>query len=254
MTERKKTPGGKIFRRLLKYILHFWPLALLGVTFSVCSNVLALRGPVYLGNAVDAIAAEGGVQMDAVWYNFFHMLLCYGASAILAYLLTLVMVNLSQRVTRRMRKELFCALTGLPVSYFDSHPTGDIVSRFSYDIDTVNSTLSTDLVQVLSSTVTVVGSLVMMVTIAPPLLLVFALTLPISILFTKKKTTTIQPLFRKRSAKLGELNGFAEEILKEGVHEGACNIAAYLSLFLLSQLQYVLAVISEFTEHVFVDL
>ena len=222
LTDRKKTPGGKIFLRLLKYILHFWPLALLGVTFSVCSNLLALRGPVYLGNAVDAIAAEGGVQMDAVWYNFFRMLLCYGASAILAYLLTLVMVNLSQRVTRRMRRELFCALTGFPVSYFDSHPTGDIVSRFSYDIDTVNSTLSTDLVQVLSSVVTVVGSLVMMVTIAPPLLLVFALTLPISILFTKKKTTTIQPLFRKRSAKLGELNGFAEEMLS-----GAKTIGAY---------------------------
>ncbi len=213
---------GKILVRLLKYILHFWPLALLGLLFSLCANLLALLGPVYLGDAVDAIAHQDGVQLDAVWINFFRMLLCFGASALLSYLLTLTMVNLSQKVTYRMRKELFEALTGLPVSYFDSHAVGDIVSRFSYDIDTVNSTLSTDLVQVLSSVFTVVGSLAMMCTIAPPLLVVFAITVPVSILFTKKKATKIQPLFRKRSAKLGELNGFAEEMLS-----GAKTIGAY---------------------------
>ncbi len=208
--------------RLLGYIMHNWHLALLALALSLCSNYLALRGPIYLGNAIDAISAEGGVQMDVVFTNFFGMLICYVFSAVLAYLLTLVMVNLSQKITYRMRKQLFETLTTLPVSYFDSHPTGDIVSRISYDIDTVNSTLSTDLVQVLSSVYTVLGSLYFMFTISPPLILVFAITVPISVLFTRRKAKKIQPLFRARSKKLGELNGFAEEMLS-----GAKTIGAY---------------------------
>jgi len=214
--------GARMFLRLLGYIMHNWHLALPAVALSLFSNYLALRGPIYLGNAIDAISAEGGVQMEVVLTNFFGMLICYVCSAVLAYMLTLVMVNLSQRITYRMRKQLFETLTTLPVSYFDTHPTGDIVSRISYDIDTVNSTLSTDLVQVLSSIYTVLGSLYFMFTISPPLILVFAITVPISILFTRRKAKKIQPLFRARSKKLGELNGFAEEMLS-----GAKTIGAY---------------------------
>lgn len=221
-TKRQNKPGSRMLLRLLGYIMHNWHLALLAVALSLCSNYLALRGPIYLGNAIDAISAAGGVQTDVVLANFFGMLICYAVSALLAYLLTLVMVNLSQKITYRMRKQLFESLTALPVSYFDTHPTGDIVSRISYDIDTVNSTLSTDLVQVLSSVYTVLGSLYFMFTISPPLILVFAVTVPISILFTRRKAKKIQPLFRARSKKLGELNGFAEEMLS-----GAKTIGAY---------------------------
>lgn len=218
----QKKIGGRMLLRLLGYIMHNWHLVLPALAFSLGSNYLALRGPIYLGNAIDAISAEGGVRMDVVTVNFFNMLVCYVTSAVLAYLLTLVMVNLSQRITYRMRKQVFENLLSLPVSYFDSHPTGDIISRISYDIDTVNSTLSTDLVQVLSSIYTVLGSLYFMFGISPPLILVFAVTVPISILFTRRKTKTLQPLFRKRSKKLGELNGFAEEMLS-----GAKTIGAY---------------------------
>ena len=101
----------------------------------------------------------------------------------------------------------------LPVRYFDSHQTGDIISRISYDIDTVNASLSNDLLQVATSAITVVGSLVMMLAISPMLVLVFAVTIPISILFTRYMTRKVRPLFRKRSLKLGELNGFVEEII-----------------------------------------
>lgn len=82
-----------------------------------------------------------------------------------------------------------------------------------YDIDTVNASLSNDLLQVATSAITVVGSLVMMLAISPMLVLVFAVTIPISILFTRYMTRKVRPLFRKRSLKLGELNGFVEEII-----------------------------------------
>ncbi len=214
--------GLHVWSRLLGYMLRFWPLTLTGIGLSLASNYLALLGPGYLGAAIDAVSAEGGVQMAVVWDNFRKMLFCYIASAVLAYLMTVVMVNLSQKITYRMRRQLFETLTSLPVSYFDTHTTGDIISRISYDIDTVNASLSTDLVQVLTSIYTVFGSLYYMIRISRPLILVFAVTVPVSIAFTRLKAKKIQPLFRKRSKKLGELNGFAEEMLS-----GAKTIGAY---------------------------
>ena len=224
--ENAAPAGGKkklhVFGRLLGYMLRFWPLTLTGIALSLASNYLALLGPRYLGTAIDAVSAETGVQMDVVWDSFWKMLVCYVLSAVLAYLMTVVMVQLSQKITYRMRRQLFESLTALPVSYFDTHTTGDIVSRISYDIDTVNATLSTDLVQVLTSIYTVLGSLYYMIRISRPLILVFAVTVPVSIAFTRLKAKKIQPLFRKRSRKLGELNGFAEEMLS-----GAKTIDAY---------------------------
>lgn len=168
-------------------MLRFWPLTLAGIGLSLASNYLALLGPQYLGEAIDAISSKSGVMMDVVWDNFRKMLVCYLLSAILAYLMTVAMVNLSQRITYRMRKQLFERLTALPVSYFDTHTTGDTVSRISYDIDTVNASLSTDLIQVLTSIYTVCGSLYYMFRISRPLLLVFAVTVPISVAFTRMK-------------------------------------------------------------------
>lgn len=112
-----------------------------------------------------------------------------------------------------MRSDVFNKLLELPVRYFDSHQTGEIISRISYDIDTVNASLSTDLLQIFTSVITVVGSLIMMLLISPILVLVFAVTIPISIILTKYMTGKVRPLFRRRSAKLGELNGFVEEII-----------------------------------------
>jgi len=141
---------------------------------------------------------------------------------VLSYVMTVIMVTLSQKIIYSMRKQLFEHLTSLPVNYFDTHATGDIISRISYDIDTVNATLSHDLIQILTSIYTVVGSLYFMYRISKPLILVFFVTVPITIIFTKYKSKKIRPLFRKRSQKLGELNGYAEEMLS-----GAKTIRAY---------------------------
>jgi ATP-binding cassette subfamily B protein len=112
-----------------------------------------------------------------------------------------------------MRKQVFERLTTLPVGYFDTHATGDIISHLSYDIDTINSTLSHDLIQVLTSAYTVIGSLLFMWQISKPMILIFTLTVPVSILFTRYRSKVVRPLFRKRAKKYGELNGFAEEML-----------------------------------------
>ena len=121
-----------------------------------------------------------------------------------------------------MRKQLFEKLTTLPIGYFDTHPTGDIISRISYDIDTINSSLSHDLVQIMTSIYTVLGSLIFMWNISKPLILVFMVTVPVSIFFAKYRSRKVRPLFSLRSRKLGELNGYAEEMLS-----GCRSIGAY---------------------------
>lgn len=211
----RRTRKG-LMLRLGGYILQYWPLFLLAVLLTLASNQLSLMGPKYSGDAIDAIAAESGVNFDAVWENVGRMLVCYAASAILSYLLAILMIRLSQRIVYTMRKQLFEKLTSLPVSYFDTHTTGDIISRISYDIDTVNASLSQDLVQVMTSIYTVIGSLVFMWQISRPLIAVFAITVPASIFFTRFRSKRVRPLFHMRSQKLGELNGYAEEMLSGG--------------------------------------
>ena len=221
MNPKKKNKKG-IFLRLSKYVLQQWPLFILALLLTLGANQLSLLGPRYSGAAIDAIELESGVDFPVVWKNIGFMLGCYVISALLSYMLSVVMLNLSQRIIYKMRKQVFEKLTTLPVSFFDTHATGDIISHLSYDIDTINSTLSHDLIQVMTSIYTVVGSLVFMWQISRPMILIFVLTVPVSILFTRYRSKTVRPLFRKRAKKYGELNGFAEEMLT-----GSRTISAY---------------------------
>lgn len=220
-TTKPKNRKG-IFIRLSKYVLEQWPLFIIAILLTLGANQLALLGPRYSGAAIDAIEFEGGVKFSAVWENIGFMLACYLISALLSYVLGVVMIHLSQRIIYKMRKQVFEKLTTLPVSFFDTHATGDIISHLSYDIDTINSTLSHDLVQILTSIYTVVGSLIFMWQISKPMILVFVLTVPVSILFTRYRSKKVRPLFSRRSKKYGELNGYAEEMLT-----GSRTISAY---------------------------
>ena len=221
--QNKKARNRKgIFIRLSKYVLEQWPLFVIAILLTLGANQLALLGPRYSGAAIDAIVAESGVNFPTVWLNIGFMIGCYVISAILSYVLGVIMIHLSQRIIYKMRKQVFEKLTTLPVSFFDNHATGDIISHLSYDIDTINSTLSHDLVQILTSVYTVVGSLIFMWQISKPIILVFVLTVPVSILFTKYRSKKVRPLFSRRSKKYGELNGYAEEMLT-----GSRTISAY---------------------------
>lgn len=226
MTDMDKTPKNRdnkgIFLRLGKYVIQQWHLFIPALIFTLLANQLSLMGPRYSGAAIDAIGLETGVNFPVVWENVIKMLLCYVISAVLSYLLAIIMIRLSQRIIYKMRKQVFEKLNTLPVGYFDTHATGDIISHLSYDIDTINSTLSHDLIQVMTSIYTVVGSLVFMWQISKPMILIFVLTVPVSILFTRYRSKKVRPLFRLRSKKYGELNGYAEEMLS-----GSRTIAAY---------------------------
>ena len=202
----------KVLLRLWTYLYaHKW-MSLGAVLLTVGSNLLALLGPMLSGRAIDAIGVEPGqADFPTIFLYCGLMVAFYAVSSLLSYILSILMIQLSQKIVYQMRQQVFNRLTELPVGYFDTHQTGDIVSRISYDIDTVNASLSNDLVQIAASVITVVGSFLMMVLISPVLVLVFAVTIPMSILFTRYMTKKVRPLFHMRSVRLGELNGFVEE-------------------------------------------
>ena len=183
------------------------------IALTIGSNLLALVGPLLSGYAIDAIElGTGKVNFSQVFYYAFWMVVFYIGSAGLTYVLEVLMIRVSRQVTYAMRKDVFNKLLDLPVGYFDVHQTGDVISRITYDIDTVNSSISSDLIQVSSAVITVLGSFLMMLAISPKLVLIFVFTVPASILMSKYHQED-RPLFSRRSRKLGELNGFVEEMV-----------------------------------------
>ena len=204
---------NRVLARLAKYLFRHMDIVLTAFFFMLSANLLALVGPKLSGEAINAIIGKGEVKFDFIYEKVFWLILCYVGSALLSLGLALTLIRLSKKITYSLRKDIFEHLLTLPVGYFDTHQTGDIISHISYDVDTVNTSLSHDLLQICASIVTVIGSVIMMLSISPMLLLVFCVTVPISLVLTKKRTTFVRPLFRKRSAKLGELNGYAEEML-----------------------------------------
>ncbi len=209
--ERPSQPAGAVLKRIWKYLRPHMGLLLLAAALSIGGNLVALVGPRLSGRAIDALSGVGGVDFPNVFRYALLMIGCYLLSGGMSYLLSVLMIKISRGAVYAMRKDAFEKLVSLPVSYFDRHQPGDVISMISYDVDTINASLTHDLVLMASSLITVVGSLWMMLTISPPLVLVFVVTIPISVLVTRYRAKKVRPLYRKRSQSLGAMNGFVEE-------------------------------------------
>ena len=209
--EKPKDAKGAL-NRILRYMLPFrWQLVL----FCLCallSNVGNLMGPKLAGHAINAAAAGAGqVDFQLVGHYVLQMLAVYALSALLSFAVNIGMVRLSRRVAEKMRADVFDKLMRLPVSYFDQNQTGDIISRVSYDVDVIATSLGTDIVQIMTSAVTITGSFLMMCSISLPLVSCMLVTIPLSLFYTRRMAKKTRPLYAKRSASYGEMNGFVEE-------------------------------------------
>ncbi len=200
-----------VLKRLMQYLLKFKWLLLLAAILTISSNMLALIGPKLSGQAIDLMVGENNVDFAKINKLLILMVVFFLGSAILSFLLSFIMIRISQNVVKKMRIDVFNKIISLPISYFDFNSTGDIISKISYDIDTINTSLSSDVIMIVSSLITIVGSLWMMIDIEPLLVLIFAVTVPLSILITRYVTKRNKKFFKARSMYLGKLNGFVEE-------------------------------------------
>lgn len=207
--EKPRDRKGSLIR-LGKYLLHYRAGFFLAFVMNLGGNLLALAGPYLSGKAVDAIQ-PGNVDFETVFYYAGWMVVCYICSALLSLCLQYWMITLSRKVVYQMRQDVFAHLLSLPAGYFDTRQTGDILSRLSYDIDTINTSLSEDVIQLMTTVVTVTGSFIMMVLVSKELVLVFCVTVPLSLCITRFIVGKTRPLFKKRSRAMGALNGYGEE-------------------------------------------
>lgn len=210
--QRPKNAKGAL-RRIVGYLAQFRYLVLLLLICSFISNIGNLLGPNFSGKAINAASAgRGNVDIALVRHYALLMLVAYVGSNIVNFFVNFGMTRVSRRVAENMRRDVFNKLMALPVGYFDRNQAGDIMSRVSYDIDVVCTSLSTDLVSILTSLVTVVGSFIMMCTVSIPLVACMVFTLPLALFFTRYMSRKTRPLYSKRSAAYGKMNGFTEEM------------------------------------------
>ena len=217
-TARKRPKNAKsTLRRLAGYLMEYRWLVAVFLLCAIASNMGNLMGPSFAGKAIGAVEAgyaqgPGAIDLNLVGRYALMMLAAYLVGNLMSFLVNFGMTRVGRRVAQNLRRDVFNKLMALPVSYFDRHQAGDIISRVSYDIDVVCMSLSTDLIHILTSVITVAGSFLMMCAISPPLVLCMIFTLPVSILFTRYMGRKTRPLYAKRSKAYGEMNGFAEEM------------------------------------------
>lgn len=224
-TVRKKPKDTKgTMLRLLRYMGRY-RLAFAGIlVLCAVSNVLSLLGPGYAGKAInEAAAGVGLVNFDKVLYYAKRMLVVYVLSSLLSISISILMTRVSRRIAENLRQDVFDKLLKLPVGFFDRNQAGDIISRVSYDIDVITTSISTDVTQIMNCAITVAGSLFMMIYISPWLALTTIITIPIAITYTVKMKKITQPKYSVRSKNYGIMNGFVEEMFS-----GQKTIQAYV--------------------------
>ncbi|MCC8101686.1 MAG: ABC transporter ATP-binding protein/permease [Clostridiales bacterium] len=212
MKKPKDTRGT--LRRLIHYLAEYKWMLLLVLILCLISNILSLLGPSLAGSAInEAAAGAGKVNFERVYYYAERMFICYVCSSLLTIAINVIMMYVSKWIARKMRKDVFDKLMRIPVGYFDRNQAGDIISRVSYDIDVVCTCISTDVVSIMTSLVTVIGSFAMMVYISPLLSVVVLVTIPVSVSYTVHMRGLTRPRYSRRSASYGAMNGFVEEML-----------------------------------------
>ncbi len=204
----------ELIKRILVYLKPFVLPLFLALTVNIAANFFAMIGPDLSGKAIDAIGNDQtATDFNKVYFYCKSLLVLFSLSFVLSYFVSAAMIHIGKQISYHLRKDIQEKLLKLPVSFFDTKQTGDIISSVSYDVDTLNVSICNDFLQFSSSSVVFVFSLVMMVRMSLILTSVFLITMPIAVFITYYRVKVAKPMFRQRSRKLGELNGFAEDIL-----------------------------------------
>ena len=210
--KRPKDTKGTL-KRLWRTLSPFWNIIIAVGLLSLLSCVLSLLGPYFCGEAINEVEkGAGAIDFSLVWKWALLMLFSYILSEAVYLSINLIMVKISKKTAYMLRKECFDKLHRLPVSVFDDNSAGDILSRVSYDVDVVATSIQADISQIIITVITVLGSFFMMLKISLPLSVVTMVTLPITVFYTIHIKGITRPLYSKRSEKYGEMNGFVEEM------------------------------------------
>ncbi len=213
-------------KKLAKYLSQYKIMLFFVVLFSVGSAIFAIVGPKILGNATTEIyngligkvtGTTTGINFHKISGILLTLLGLYGISMIFSYIQGWIMAQVSQNVTYGLRKKISEKIHRMPLKYFESKTTGEILSRITNDVDTVSQNLDQSLTQVISSFTLAIGVIIMMLTISPLMTFITVLIVPFSMIFLMIIVKSSQKYFVKQQEYLGHINGQVEEIY--GGHE-----------------------------------
>ena len=199
-------------KRLWKFFGHEAKLLRIVFLFVIVDAVLLLSVPYLTGRAVDFMAGgAGAVRISAIGLVSAVLAAVFAGDCVLTLCSNFLMAGVSQRIVKEMRKTLFSKLQRLPVSFFDLHTHGDLMSRFTNDVDNISTSISSSTVSLMSDAVSIIGSLVMMLILNPLLTLASFVTVPLVLLLSRTVAKRTHYLFKAQQNALGRLNGHIEE-------------------------------------------
>lgn len=208
-------------KKLIAYLGPYKLSILVVLIFAVGSTIFSIVGPKILGKAttklfegvMQTIAGTGtGIDFGYIGGILLTVLILYGASALFGYIQGWIMSGVSVKITYKFREEILSKINRMPLRYFDGTNHGEVLSRMTNDVDTVNQTLSQSLSQMITSVVTVLGVLVMMLSISWQMTLVAMLILPLSLFIIRFIVSRSQKYFKEQQVYLGHVNGHIEEM------------------------------------------
>lgn len=207
-------------RKLIAYLSRFLPAVIFVLICAALSTVFAIFGPKILGNAttklfeglIATLTGTGSIDFAAIGQILLFLATLYGISALLMYMQGWVMSGIATKLSYSMRRDISNKIDKMPLSYFDRVPHGEVLSRITNDVDTVTQTLNQSLSQIVSNVTTMIGVLIMMITISPVLTLVALCILPVSVVIVMNVVKRSQPFFQRQQEYLGHVNGHVEEM------------------------------------------
>ncbi|MFS0726864.1 ABC transporter ATP-binding protein [Paenibacillus sp. 1P07SE] len=178
--------------------------------FVLLQAAITVLGPLLIGRSIDAI---GIGYMQLLYVLIVALTAAYISEGGFTLIQGWLLAGLSQRIVMRLRQSLFAKLQRLPLSYFDTRPHGEVMSRLTNDIDNVSTTISQSTIQLMSGSIAIVGSLIMMLVLSPLLTLAALITVPLVYLLARTITKRTRVMFKDQQAQLGRLNGHIEETI-----------------------------------------
>ena len=218
VVEKPKDFKGTMLK-LLGYVGKHKIAVFFAVAFAMCSVIFNISGPKVLGQVttklyeglVSKVAGTGAVDFDWIGKTLLLLLGLYLASSACNLIQGWLMTGVTQKICYRMRKEIAQKITVVPMSYFNGHSKGDVLSRITNDVDTLGQSLNQSVTQLITSITQIVGVLVMMLSISLPLTGVVVVTLPVAAVVMGVMMRFSQPYFREQQQVLGAVNGIIEE-------------------------------------------
>ena len=198
-------------RRLIGYLIEKKINIIIVFILCFITTLISVFGTRLNGYTIDNFIETG--DMRGLDFICIVILIMYLVNIFSTYYQNLVMVKISQKVSANIRKDLFSNLQGLPLKYFDTNSSGDLMSRLTNDVDNINTTLSQSVTQLFSGVINIGGMLIAMLILSPILTLIGLITVPLTFLTTKTLAKKTQRFFVKQQNELGILNGYIEEMV-----------------------------------------